>query len=40
MFYALSKNPDYWNKKISVFFAFAPVTRLDNGNNAMLMWVS
>jgi hypothetical protein len=40
MFFSLSKNPEYWKQRINVFFAFAPVTRLDNNNNKLLKWVS
>lgn len=40
MFYALAEHPDYWKKKINLYTAFAPVTRLDNTNNGFLIWVS
>ena len=30
MFYALGADPTYWNTKVNLFVALAPVTRLHN----------
>lgn len=36
MFYALSKNEEFYNDKINLFIALGPVTNLANGKSALL----
>jgi lysosomal acid lipase/cholesteryl ester hydrolase len=36
MFYALSADPTFWKSRVSIFIAFAPVTRLDNTRSKLL----
>ena len=40
MFYALQANPSYWNSKINLFVAAAPVTRLDHTTNPFIKFIS
>ena len=36
MYYALSENPDYWAKKVSVFVALGPVTKITNTESDLI----
>jgi len=40
MFYALQANPDYWNTKMNIFIALAPVTRLHYTTSALFKYAS
>ena len=39
MFYALQAQPAYWNTKINLFVAAAPVTRLDHTTNPLIKFI-
>ena len=40
MFYALSAHPDYWQERLNLFVALAPVTSLHNTGSGMLKILS
>ncbi len=40
MFYALSSAPDYWNTKLNLFVALAPVTALSHTSSDLMVAAS
>jgi hypothetical protein len=40
MFYAISKNQDYWEERLNIFVALAPVTRIDHCKSKVMKFVS
>jgi predicted esterase len=33
MFYAMATNPEYWEKRVSIFIALGPVTKMTNSSS-------
>lgn len=36
MFYAIASRPDFWKERLNLYFALAPVTRIDHTSNQLV----
>lgn len=39
-FYGLYQNPEFWNKRLSVFVGLSPVTKLESSNSTLLNMIN